>query len=104
MTMRCPARPDAMLGRGGMSLLDHEPRVVTAGVSLFAESLATQAVETVPVDWRPPSEDPDGRLAAALARIFADPRRTAANETAVGRMLAAGARLVDVRPAGAALG
>jgi hypothetical protein len=87
-----------------MSLLDGEPRVVTAGASLFAESLAAQAVDTVPVDWRPLADDGDGSLAGALARVFADPRRAAANETAVGRMLAAGARLVDVRPASEALG
>jgi len=87
-----------------VGLLDGEPRVVTAGVSLFADSLADQAVDTVRVDWRPPADDPDGRLAAALARVFADPRRAEADATAVGRMLAAGARLVDVRPAGEALG
>ncbi|HEY6796824.1 MAG TPA: DUF1116 domain-containing protein [Kineosporiaceae bacterium] len=85
-------------------LLQAEPVVVTAGVSLFAESLAAQAVDPVEVDWRPPGGDSDGRLAAALAQVFADHRRAAANETAVGRMLAAGARLVDVRPAAAALG
>ena len=87
-----------------MGLLDHEPRVVTVGASLFAQSLDAQAVDTVAVDWRPPAGDPDGRLAASLARVFADPRRAAANETAVGRMLAAGAHLVDVRPAAEALG
>jgi hypothetical protein len=87
-----------------VGLLDAEPRVVTAGVALFAESLAAQAVDVVPVDWRPPAGDDDGQLAADLARVFGDPRHASANETAVGRILGAGARLVDVRPAGEALG
>jgi hypothetical protein len=51
------------------------------------------------VAWAPPAGDPD-----ALARVFADPRRAAANAEAVRRMLAAGADLVDVRPAADVLG
>ncbi len=85
-------------------LLAGEPRVVTAGASLFADALAAQAVTTLEVDWRPPEPDPDGRVAADLARVMGDPRRAAANALAAERMLAAGARLVDVRPAGEALG
>ncbi len=89
-------------------LLEGEPQVVAAGVSLFADTLAAQAVDVVPVDWRPPMTDvrPDGgpSLDEALVRVMADPRRAGANATAVGRMLAAGARLVDVRPAREALG
>jgi hypothetical protein len=81
-------------------LLDGEPRVVTAGVSLFEEALTAQAVDVVPVDWRPPMDGTQD----ALARVMADPRRPEANATAAGRMLAAGARLVDVRPASQALG
>jgi hypothetical protein len=85
-----------------MSLLDREPRVVTAGVSLFSESLAAQAVPTIRVDWRPPGgnlvDDPD-RVTGDLARVIGDPRHADADATAVSRMLAAGARLVDVRPA-----
>ncbi len=86
-------------------LLDAEPTVVTAGVALFEEALAAQAVPVVPVEWRPPLDAPGGPpVEEALARVLADPRRAGANATAVGRMLAAGARLVDVRPAGEALG
>ena len=86
-------------------LLEGEPTVVTAGVALFDEALAAQAVPVVPVDWRPPLDAPGAPpVEDALARVLADPRRRAANDTAVGRMLAAGARLVDVRPAGEALG
>jgi hypothetical protein len=91
-----------------VSLLDGEPRIVTAGVSLFAESLAAQAVDVIEVDWRPPAPTGSGaddeRLAAWLARVTGDPRRQQANATAVARMLTAGARLVDVRPASEALG
>jgi hypothetical protein len=87
-----------------MELLAAEPRVITAGVSLFSDALSAQAVDVVPVDWRPPSDDPQGRLGAALARVMADPRRPDANATAIQRMLASRARLVDVRPAREALG
>ncbi|HET8682495.1 MAG TPA: DUF1116 domain-containing protein, partial [Micromonosporaceae bacterium] len=81
-------------------LLGAEPRVVTAGVDLLAEALAAQAVPAQAVSWRPPPE----RAATALARVAADPRRRDANDEAVRRMLAAGALLVDVRPAAELLG
>jgi len=99
-----------------VGLLDGEPRVVAVGAALFAESLAAQAVDVVQVDWRPPpgagpavdgasaADGQGGAVAADLVRVMADPRRAAANATAVTRILAAGARLVDVRPAGEALG
>jgi hypothetical protein len=83
-------------------LLAGEPTVATVGVALFTQTLAAQAVRVAPVDWRPPLGGPD--VGTDLARVMADPRRVAANETAVARMLAAGARLVDVRPASEALG
>ncbi len=85
---------------GPTSLLESEPRVVSAGVSLFAEALTAQAVPVEQVDWRPPP----GGAEDTLARVMADPRREAANATAVGRMLSAAAELVDVRPAAEALG
>jgi hypothetical protein len=90
-----------------MSLLDREPRVVTTGVSLFDESLAAQAVASSRVDWRPPGGDvvdDSARVTDDLARVLGDPRHADANATAVSRMLAAGARLVDVRPAADVLG
>ncbi len=82
-------------------LLSAPPRVVSAGVSLFSDALAAQAVEVADVEWRPPG---NGDVADDLVRVMADPRRAEANQLAVGRMLAAGARLVDVRPASEALG
>jgi hypothetical protein len=84
----------------GNALLAEEPRVVSAGVSLFADALTAQAVAVEAVDWRPPMDGTE----AALARVMADPRRAAANDTAVARLLAAGGELVDVRPATEALG
>jgi hypothetical protein len=83
-----------------MSLLSEEPRVVTAGADLLAEALTAQALPHTPVTWQPP---PAG-TADALATVLADPRRAAANTEAAGRMLAAGAQLVDVRPAGEVVG
>ncbi len=82
------------------ALLAGEPRVATVGVQTLADALAGQAVHYAAVDWRPPvagtTED--------LVRVMADPRRSAANAEAVARMLAAGASLVDVRPAVEVLG
>jgi Protein of unknown function (DUF1116) len=81
-------------------LLDREPLVVTAGAGLFAEALAAQAAAYEPVEWQPPM----GGTEEALAAVMADPRRAAANEVAMARMLAATPHLVDVRPAAQALG
>jgi hypothetical protein len=83
-------------------LMEGEPSVVATGVSLFADALRTQAVEVAEVDWRPPLGAGHG-VEESLARVLADGRRAVANASAVGRMLAAGARLVDVRPAREAL-
>jgi hypothetical protein len=82
-------------------LLTRSPAVVTAGVSLFADALRRQGTEVTEVEWAPPRSD---AAAADLARVLADPRREEANRLAVERMLGAGARLVDVRPASEALG
>ncbi len=83
-----------------MSLVGGDPRIVTAGVQLLADALRAQAVEVSEVDWRPPMPGTE----EDLARVLDDPRRVAANSTAVERMLASGAQLVDVLPAGDALG
>jgi Protein of unknown function (DUF1116) len=83
-----------------MRLLDGEPTVATAGVQLLADALAAQAVQPSIVDWKPPPAGTE----EALAGVLTDPRRAAANETAATRMLAAGATLVDVRPAADVVG
>ncbi len=83
-----------------MSLLAGDPRVLSVGAELFADSVRAQAVTVRTVDWRPPMAGSENDL----ARVLADPRRSAANSTAVDRMLAVSARLVDVVPAGDLLG
>jgi len=81
-------------------LLTGPPGVVAAGAGLLAEALRAQAVEVIEVEWQPPPSAAED----ALAAVTADRRRAAANRRALEAMLAAGAVLVDVRPAGAALG
>jgi hypothetical protein len=81
-------------------LLADEPKVVAVGVELFADAIRAQAGSVTSVDWRPPMEGTDDDL----VRVLADPRRVAANELAVTRMLQSGAELVDVVPARDALG
>ncbi|MET9336205.1 DUF1116 domain-containing protein [Nonomuraea sp. NPDC003804] len=83
-----------------MSLLPVDPHVVTVGADLLGQALDAQAVPRTAVDWRPPLPG----TADALARVLADPRRAAANEAAVARLLSARPQLVDVRPAADALG
>ncbi len=96
--MTPPGAPDAAGPLSG--LLTAEPRVVTAGAALLASALEAQAVPVEQVEWRPPAMG----SAAALARVMADPRRVAANATAVERLLSADALLVDVRRAAEVLG
>jgi len=90
---------DATAGPLG-GLLDDPPRVITAGVELFETTLASQGVELVPVDWRPPV---DG-LAPELARIVADPRTEEANRTAVERITSAQPHWVGITTAREAVG
>jgi succinyl-CoA synthetase alpha subunit len=81
-------------------LLSSELTVATAGAGLFADSLRAQAVSVMEVDWQPPMPGTERDLATVLF----DDRRAAANAEALRRMTAAGADLVDVRPAREALG
>lgn len=90
-----PAVADATL-----HLLTATPRVITAGVELFEQSLTTQGVDVIGVDWRPPMDS----AAANVATVLADPRRAAANATAVERVLAAAPRWVGVTTAAEAIG
>ncbi|WP_448614799.1 DUF1116 domain-containing protein [Modestobacter sp. URMC 112] len=76
-------------------LLSAPPAVVAAGVEVFSAALRSQGAAVTDVDWRPPGfGDP-----ADLVQLALDPRRAAANRTAVERVLAAGSLLTDVRPA-----
>ena len=81
-------------------LLSGPPAVVTTGVDLFAEALEGQAAQVHRVAWRPPPPGTEADIRAVLA----DRRRVEANTTAVGRVLATGAVLADVRPAHEVLG
>jgi hypothetical protein len=81
-------------------LLRREPRVIAAGISLLADAAARQGAEVSTVDWAPPMPGTEADLAAVLA----DPRRSAANDRAVQRMLAVRAHLVDVVQASQILG
>ncbi|MFC7594439.1 DUF1116 domain-containing protein [Terrabacter sp. GCM10028922] len=81
-------------------LLSRDITVAAVGVSLFADALRAQAVSVIEAAWQPPLSG----TALGLSRVIADPRRDAANAEALRRMLAAGADLVDVRPASEALG
>ncbi|MDQ3732420.1 MAG: DUF1116 domain-containing protein [Actinomycetota bacterium] len=82
------------------ALLGEPLSVVTAGVDLFPEALEKQGVDVEPVEWRPPAFGEPAELTA----LAADPRRVAANRAAIELILAAGAELIDVRPAADALG
>jgi FdrA protein len=52
-------------------LLAEPPRVVSLGLTLFADALTTLGVPIVQVDWRPPAGG-DPRLADLLARVADD--------------------------------
>ncbi|GLX94292.1 DUF1116 domain-containing protein [Herbidospora sp. NBRC 101105] len=92
---------EASASQGGwvgrpLAMLSAEPSVISVGASILAEALDQQAVAHTPVDWRPPVQG----VAADLAAVMADPRRKAANEKAVARMLGARPHLVGVKRAG----
>ncbi|CAN5846990.1 DUF1116 domain-containing protein [soil metagenome] len=76
------------------TLLADEPSVVTAGVSLFADALASQGLTPVRIEWRPPSG-----AGGALAQVAADERLDDANAHAVERLQAARPHLVGLRTA-----
>ena len=81
-------------------LLETDPVVATAGVSLLADALRDQAVPVTETQWQPPMDGTE----TDLARVMGDPRRAAANALAFERMTTAEAVLVDVVPASEALG
>jgi hypothetical protein len=91
MSERASSSMDRTLG----GLLSGPPAIVAAGVGVVSDALRAQGAEVHDVDWRPPGfGDP-----ADLAALALDARRASANRAAVERLLAAGSRLVDVRPA-----
>jgi hypothetical protein len=74
--------------------------VVSVGLDLLADAVASQAADVTRVDWRPPLPDTEDDLTT----VALDPIRAEANAQALERMLAVQARLVDVVPAREALG
>src|SRR5262245_58357215 len=84
-------------------LLHDRLGVVNVGLQMFVASVERGGAPVVNLDWRP-AGDGDPRLAWTLAELTGDPadpdapgsRVDAANDTAVGRMLAARAVLTDV--------
>lgn len=76
------------------------PTIVTTGTDLLADAVADQAVDVQRVDWQPPMP---GTI-DDLATVIADPLRAEANAKAVEAYLGVTAQLVDVLPAGEALG
>ncbi|HEX5534593.1 MAG TPA: DUF1116 domain-containing protein [Actinomycetales bacterium] len=85
--------------QNAQALLAGPQSIVTVGVDLFADALAAQSVDVQRVDWRPPLGGTD----AEVQKVLFDARRAEANATAISRVLATGAVLVDVRPASEAL-
>jgi hypothetical protein len=81
-------------------LLRRDPHIIAAGLGLLADAAAAQAARVSRVAWAPPMAGTE----ADLARVTGDPRRVAANDQAVGRMLGCRAQLVDVLPAREAVG
>ena len=82
------------------SLLEEPKTIVTAGLALFDEALADQAVPVTPVQWQPPAGGSD----AALAAVAADLRTPDANAEAARRLTTARAHWVDIARAGDVLG
>lgn len=84
-------------------------RAVTVGPEMFAAPLVEAGIPVVAIDWRPPAEGDRG-IGLLLSRLEDDPadpigaKIAAANAIAVERLLAAQPMLVDVAPAGEALG
>lgn len=79
--------------------LDEAPAVVAAGLGMFADALAAQAVDVTAVLWRRPLPGTD----QALAAVTADPRTPEANAEAVRRLTSSRPRLVAIERAGDAL-
>jgi len=79
-------------------LMAGELKAVNVGLASFAEPLAAAGVSVVTLDWRPPALG-DAEAAMRLARMMNDERIEKGNATAIERVLAAQAVMVDVVPA-----
>jgi hypothetical protein len=90
------------------ALLAGGMRAVNIGLAGFTEPLLAAGAEALNLDWRPPAQA-DRELGLLLARMEDDPDDrvgamvSAANRTALDRLLGANPVLVDVQPAGSAI-
>ncbi|HEV2016845.1 MAG TPA: DUF1116 domain-containing protein [Gemmatimonadaceae bacterium] len=75
-------------------------RFFTAGIDVLADALIAQGADVHRVEWKPPMLDTE----RDLAQVMADPRRVPANTEAFRRIASTDAYLIDVLPAGSALG
>jgi hypothetical protein len=82
------------------TLLDEAPAVVTAGIGLFDEALAAQAVHVTAVQWQPPAAGSE----AALDTVLGDPRMPDANAEAARRLTTARPHWTGIARAGDVLG
>lgn len=82
-------------------------KVISAGVSEFAEALQQQSIPVIALDWQPPAEG-EPRLVDLLKHFYGDramvERIDAANRETLQRILDSNPQVVDVRPAQEAMG
>ncbi|MDQ2959615.1 MAG: DUF1116 domain-containing protein [Candidatus Dormibacteraeota bacterium] len=84
------------MSTNGVPLLDEPQAIVTAGLALFDETLAAQAVPVTAVQWQPPASGSED----ALSAIADDARTPDANAEAVRRLTSARPYWVDIARAG----
>lgn len=88
-------------------LFQSELRVISAGVGGFPEALRRQAVPVLDLDWRPPA-DGDAGLVAILTALATSGELAqqieAANQETLRRIVEGNPQIVDVAPAGEAIG
>lgn len=88
------------------NLFQSDLHVVNVGIGEFAEALRRQSTPVVEVDWEPPAGG-DPKLVALLKQMYGRrlaERIDAANQKALDRIRESQPQVVDVRPAGEALG
>lgn len=89
------------------TLFQSQLSVITAGIGSFAESLRRQSVPVTELDWYPPAEGNEA-LVEILKAFYSDPvlhqKIEAANREVVRRIADSTPQIIDVAPAGEAMG
>ncbi len=80
-----------------MKLIGEKLKVINVGVRSFYESIESQGIDAIHVDWRPPAGG-DLELARLLDRLYR-PEINVANKKAVGKILASEPILVGIKTA-----